>query len=144
MMPIIFLPHFDVICHRLLKWRSTTQNLFVKLWLLITLLIGLCLSKTVSTDPQTSKQHMFTKYEFHYLNVPRVGTFTAHDDFQCILECLKNPLCLSVNIEASRRPDEKLWCELLSSDIHRNAKDYTENKRFHHFSKLVWFPAIVF
>ena len=89
-----------------------------------------------------AKQSMFTKYESHYLNVPKVGTFTAHDDFQCILECLKNPLCLSINVAASRRPDGKIWCELLSSDIHSNAKDYMENKQSHHFSNMVCFSPI--
>ncbi|XP_020617310.1 uncharacterized protein LOC110055271 [Orbicella faveolata] len=97
---------------------------------------GICLSKTGPTDPQSSKQRLFTKHEFHYLNVRRVGTLTAHDEFECTLECLKNPLCLSLNTAASRRPDEKFWCELLSSDKHSNAKDYAENMSSHHFSNM--------
>ena len=109
----------------------------------ISLATGLCLSKTRGADPQLSKQRLFTKHEFHYLNVRRVGTFTTHDDFECTLECLNNPLCLSVNTAASRRSDGKVWCELLSSDKNSNPKDFAGNMSSHHFSNMVWFPVIL-
>lgn len=117
--------------------------MFLKLLpVVITPATGLCPSKTGGTAPQPSRQRLFSKDEFHYLNVHRVGTLTVHDDFECTLECLKNPLCLSVNTAASRRPDGKIWCELLSSDKYSNAKDYTENTSSHHFFNMVGFSAI--
>ena len=131
-------------CHLWSVTEITRGNLeSICLTVVITLATGICLSKTGPTDPQSSKQRLFTKHEFHYLNVRRVGTLTAHDEFECTLECLKNPLCLSLNTAASRRPDEKFWCELLSSDKHSNAKDYAENMSSHHFSNMVWFPVIL-
>ena len=51
----------------------------------------------------------------------------------------------------------KLWCELLSSDIYKNSKDYNKNMSSHHFSmqvsasfygafssKTVWSYAVAF
>ena len=67
----------------------------------------------------------------------------AHDDFECTLECLNNPLCQSLNTAASKRQDEKIWCEFLSSDkFHSDAKDYAENMTSHHFSNMVRFPVV--
>ena len=86
---------------------------------------------------QTSKQRQFSKEEFHYLNVTQVGTFTVYDLFDCTFECLRNILCLSINMAASKGADGKLWCELLSSDKYRNAENYKENKTSHHFSITV-------
>ena len=86
---------------------------------------------------QTFKQRQFTKDEFHYLNVPRVGTFTAYDVLDCTFECLSNHLCLSFNLAASKGADGTLWCELLSSDKYRTSTEYKENKSSHHFAIMV-------
>ena len=88
---------------------------------------------------QTVRQHVFIKDEFHYLNVSRVGSFTVYDIFDCTFECLSNPSCLSVNLAASKGAKGQLWCELLSFDKYKNAKDYEENKSSHHFSIMVSF-----
>ena len=94
--------------------------------------------KTEGAAPQTFKQRTFSKDEFHYLNVPRVGTFTAaHDVFDCTFECLSNHLCLSFNLAASKGADGILWCELLSSDKYRNSTEYNGNQTSHHFSDMV-------
>ena len=83
------------------------------------------------------RRRLYSKDEFHYLNVPKVGALTAYDDFACSFECLNNPLCFSVNLAASKGADGKLWCELLSSDKYSNAKEYKENKSSHHFFIMV-------
>ena len=80
------------------------------------------------------RQDVFIKYEFHYLNVPRVGTYIVHDIFDCTFKCLNNPSCLSLNMAASKRADGKLWCELLSSEKYSNAKEYKRNDTSHHYS----------
>ncbi len=86
---------------------------------------------------QTLRWHLFSVDEFHYLNVIRVGTFTAFDDVDCTFKCHRNPLCVSVNLAASKGADGKLWCELLSSDKYRNDKDFKVNKGSHHLSIMV-------
>lgn len=87
-----------------------------------------------STPLQTVRQHVFVEEKFHYLNVPRVGTFTVYDVFDCTFECLSKPSCLSVNMAASKGADEKFWCELLSSDKYGNSKEYKRNESSHHSS----------
>ena len=86
---------------------------------------------------ETLRWRLFTVDQFHYLNVTRVGTFTAFDDFDCALKCLRNPLCFSFNLAVSIGPGEKLWCELLTSDKHRNTAKYKGNDSWHHFSIMV-------
>ena len=73
------------------------------------------------------EQLLFSKEEFHYLNVTRVGIFTLHDLLDCTFRCLKNVLCLSINMAAFKGADGKLWCELLSSDKYRDSTNYQEN-----------------
>ena len=88
---------------------------------------------------QSARQRLFLKHEFHYLHVPVITSVTAYDDFDCPLACLRNPLCLSVNIEVSNGCNEKLWCELLSSDKYSSPYEYAENKSSHHFAIMVGF-----
>ena len=102
---------------------------------------GLHVKDAWSISP-TVRQHLFIKDEFHYLNVSRVGSFTVYDIFDCTFECLSNPSCLSVNMVASKGAKGELWCELLSSDKYRNAKDYEETKSSHHFSIMVSFLLV--
>ncbi|CAH3195563.1 unnamed protein product [Porites evermanni] len=80
------------------------------------------------------RQDVFIKEEYHYLNVPKVGTFTVYDSLDCTFECLGNPSCLSFNLAAYKGADGKLRCELLSSEKHSNPEEYKRNESFHHFS----------
>ena len=86
---------------------------------------------------KTLKQRLFSKDELHHLNVTQVGKLTVSDLLDCIVECLKNALCLSINMAAFKGAEGKLWCELLSSDKYRDIKNYKENMSSHHFSILV-------
>ncbi|XP_068682890.1 uncharacterized protein [Montipora foliosa] len=79
-------------------------------------------------------QDVFVKDDSHYLNVPRVGTHTVADVFDCTFECLSHPFCLSFNMAASRASDGKLWCELLSSDRYRDPDELRINATSHHLS----------
>ena len=82
-------------------------------------------------------QDIFIKYEYHYLNATKVGTFTVHNSLGCPLKCLGNPFCLSVNLAASKGADGKFWCELLSSEKYSNPKMYEGNKSSHHLTIMV-------
>ena len=65
--------------------------------------------------------------------MPKVGTHTVHDIFDCTFACLRNPSCLSLNMAASEGADGKLWCELLSSVKDSNPKEYSSgNESSHH------------
>ena len=82
-------------------------------------------------------QDVFVKEEYHFLNVPGIGTITVYDTFDCTFECLSNPSCLSLNLAASKGPDRKLWCELLTSNKDINPDEFKENKTSHHFALKV-------
>ena len=86
---------------------------------------------------QSYEQRQFSKEDFHSLNVTRVGILAAYDLLDCIFECLKNALCLSINMAALKGAGGKLCCELLSSDKYRDAENYNENASSRHFSILV-------
>ena len=88
------------------------------------------------------RQDVFLKDEFHYLNVPRVGTYTVYDKFDCTFECLSNPSCVPLNMAASKGADGKFWCKLLSSEKYNNPADFKGNLNSHHFSIKVG-PVIV-
>ena len=85
---------------------------------------------------QAAEQSYFLKEEFHYLDVTQIRKFTIFNMFHCTLACLRNNLCLSLNMASSRGTEGKLWCELLSSDKNRNAENYHKNTSSHHFSIL--------
>ena len=86
---------------------------------------------------QTVKQRQFSRDEFHYLNVTRVESFAVYDIFDCIFECLSNPLCFSFNFATSKGKDGRLWCDLLSSDKYRDFSKYNDNRTSHHFFTVV-------
>lgn len=54
--------------------------------------------------------------------------------FDCTFKCLRDALCLSINMAAFKDEGGKIWCELLSSDKYREAKNYKENMTSHHLS----------
>ena len=83
------------------------------------------------------KQRQFSIDDFHYLNVTRIGIFTSYDEWDCAFKCVRNTLCRSINMAASKGADGKPWCELLSSDKYRDAENYHENMTSHHFHVIV-------
>jgi len=86
---------------------------------------------------QSFRQRLYLRSDFHYRNVPGVGTIMMHDDFVCTFKCFSNPLCFSVNLASSKGTNGKLWCELLSSDKYNNPEAYKGNMSSHHYSILV-------
>ena len=78
-----------------------------------------------------SLQAFFIRDEFHYLNVPRVGTRIVHGIFDCTFKCLNNPSCLSLNLAASKTVDEKLWCAPGGAGVgFRNIRDGEVRRTF--------------
>nr|XP_058950988.1 uncharacterized protein LOC131778583 [Pocillopora verrucosa] len=75
------------------------------------------------------RQGLFSVDEFRYLNVPRVGIFSVHDDLECIMRCVQHPSCISVNLALEIR----LRCELLSFDKYSNSREFKQNESSHHY-----------
>ena len=83
------------------------------------------------------RQDIFSQDDYHYLNVPVVGSFTVDNTFDCTLKCLRNPCCFSVNLAAYRGANGKIWCELLSSEKYSNPEKYKRNQTSHHLSTIL-------
>lgn len=131
-----------VLTHNQLKNKSIDEVINLSGGFCLYLIKERCLASAVIGHRRRQNVVATSVTHSDITDVRRVGTFTARDDFECTLECLRNPLCRSLNIAASRRTDEKIWCELLFSDKHGNAKVYKENTSSHHLSNMVRFPAI--
>ena len=86
---------------------------------------------------KTFKQSLLSIDEYFYLTAPKVGTFAAFDDFECIFSCLRNPSCWSINLAVAKKRDAKIWCELLSSHKHRFPEEFRQNSTSRHISIMV-------
>ena len=80
----------------------------------------------------SSPRHLLEK-RVPLLSTPVIGTRKVIDGFDCSFKCLSSPLCYSYNLAASRGPNGKLWCELLSSDKYSHPRYYSGNQSSHHF-----------
>ena len=85
------------------------------------------------TESVNSRDGLLSLDKFHYLDVPQIDVLMVYDDLECIFNCVDHPLCMSVNLAA----EEKLWCELLSSDKENSTKKYYQNESSHHY----YFPV---
>lgn len=118
------------------------MNIFFKLHKTLWKLLMVVSTTGTNILQQSFRQRLYLRSDFHYLNVPNVGTIMAHDDFACTFTCLNNPLCFSVNLASSKGTNGKLWCELLSSDKYNNSEEYKGNMSAHHYSVLVGYFLI--
>ena len=115
----------------LLKYPFATQLILQLLHIIVVMVL---IAECNALYHPEFRQDVFIKDEFHYLNVPRVGTYIVHGMFYCTFECLNNPSCLSLNLAASQQADGKLWCELLSYEKYSKPEKYKRNDSSHHFS----------
>ncbi|CAH3128144.1 unnamed protein product [Pocillopora meandrina] len=92
----------------------------------------LVLKQKFTFSSKTFKQSLLSVDEYFYLTAPKVGTFAAFDNFECIFSCLRNPSCWSINLAVTKKRDAKIWCKLLSSHKHRFPEEFRENRTSHH------------
>ena len=59
---------------------------------------------------------LFSDNLFHFLDVPKIAETFVQTTKQCLLQCIKNHLCLSTNVAAVPQPNGHVSCELLSID----------------------------
>lgn len=135
-----------------LKWISNVFKAFLSLSLNFLLLLITITQKYASknagyslayithliryfdpTESVNSRDGLLSLDKFHYLDVPQIDVLMVYDDLECIFNCVDHPLCMSVNLAA----EEKLWCELLSSDKENSTKKYYQNESSHHY----YFPV---
>ena len=118
-----------------LSWAKCNGNQFASLALAIHLMLSYFFF-FIELDSEF-RQDIFSQDDYHYLNVPVVGSFTVDNAFDCTLKCLRNPCCFSVNLAAYRGANGKIWCELLSSEKHSNPEKYKRNQTSHHLSTIL-------
>ncbi|KAL9982849.1 hypothetical protein ACROYT_G004958 [Oculina patagonica] len=114
--------------------RIKSAMLSTSIFSLLSCVLSCLVPEATSAQAVTNVTYVFLKHESHYLNVLKIGTYKVYDTFDCTFECLQIPLCVSVNLAASKGADAKLWCELLYSDKYRSFTEYKGNESSHHFS----------
>ena len=118
------------------SWAKCNGNQLASLALANHLMVFFFIFFFIDLDPEFH-QDIFSQDDYHYLNVPVVGSFTVDNAFDCTLKCLRNPCCFSVNLAAYRGANGKIWCELLSSEKHSNPEKYKRNQTSHHLSTIL-------
>lgn len=85
---------------------SRTASLSNISWNVLKVLVALF---PLPTEPdivqQNSEERLYTRQEFHYLNVFRVGATTATDESDCCFQCLRNPY---VSLSTWPRPKQSV------------------------------------
>lgn len=76
---------------------------------------------------------IFKEELFHALSAETIEVAYVETGKLCLLKCVKNLQCFSTNIGVYPRTDERVRCELLSSDKYRALKSFRANTSFHHY-----------
>ena len=76
---------------------------------------------------------IFIEELFHALGAETIEVAYVETGKLCLLKCVKNLQCFSTNIGVHPRTDERVRCELLSSDKYRALKSFRANTSFHHY-----------
>ena len=76
---------------------------------------------------------IFKEELFHALSAETIEVAYVETGKLCLLKCVKNLQCFSTNIGVHPRTDERVRCELLSSDKYRALKSFRANTSFHHY-----------
>lgn len=76
---------------------------------------------------------VFKEELFHALSAETIEVAYVETGKLCLLKCVKNLQCFSTNIGVYPRADERVRCELLSSDKYRALKSFRANTSFHHY-----------
>lgn len=76
---------------------------------------------------------IFKEELFHALGAETIEVAYVETGKLCLLKCVKNLQCFSTNIGVYPQTDERVRCELLSSDKYRALKSFRANTSFHHY-----------
>lgn len=85
----------------------------------------------------TTKRFQYAIFQdnlFHFLDGKRIETAYVETRKHCLLKCVKNRQCFSINTGVNSRHDGKVLCELLSSDKYSSSGSFQQSSAFHHYS----------
>ena len=78
----------------------------------------------------------FVEHYHSFLNIPLMASVKVYDSMACVLHCLRNAECKSVNF-AVDPDDEGHRCDLLPSDKYYFRYKFQQNFSYHHYSLVV-------
>jgi len=84
----------------------------------------------------------FIEHFYHVLDVPKLEGVAVQTGRHCLLRCVKNDRCFSVNTGAFHLPNGNISCDLLPTDKYNASEKFKLNHTFHHYSILVSFTFI--
>lgn len=84
-----------------------------------------------------SRQAQFVEHSNHFLDVPKIEGIALPSDTDCLLRCMRNDHCFSLNVAAFSLPNGSTSCELLSTDKYNASGKFKEDRTSHHFSIMV-------
>ena len=84
-----------------------------------------------------SRQAQFVEHSNHFLDVPKIEGIALPSDTDCLLRCMRNDHCFSLNVAAFSLPNGSTSCELLSTDKYNASDKFKEDCTSHHFSIMV-------
>ena len=91
-------------------------------------------------DPKKQLRYaQFIEHFYHVLDVPRIEGVEVQTGRHCLLRCVKNDRCFSVNTGAYHLPNGNISCDLLPTDKYNASKKFKANHTFHHYSIMVSF-----
>ncbi|XP_032241761.2 uncharacterized protein LOC5516144 isoform X2 [Nematostella vectensis] len=76
----------------------------------------------------------FRKHSNKFLNVSEKLTLTVERPGACVLACLRNDSCFSLNLEKTSDGRSKFLCEVLSTDIYNSSSKIQTNTSWTHYS----------
>ena len=91
-------------------------------------------------DPNKRLRYaQFIEHPYHVLDVPKIERVAVQTGRHCLLRCVKNDRCYSVNTGAFHLPNGNISCELLPTDKYNASEKFKANHTFHHYSIMVSF-----
>ena len=89
-------------------------------------------------DPNKQFRYaQFIEHFYHVLDVPKIEEVAVQTVRQCLLRCVKNNRCFSVNTGAFHLPNKNITCDLLPTDKYNASHKFKTNHTFNHYSIMV-------
>ena len=102
---------------------------------------GLCTATQLPGLQRDSNKELryaqFIEHFYHVLDVPKLEGVAVPTGRHCLLRCVKNDRCFSVNTGAFHLPNGNISCDLLPTDKYNASEKFKLNHTFHHYSILV-------
>lgn len=95
-------------------------------------------AKSLRRDPEKGIFYAhFKSHQHHRLDITPITSTALRSGQECAQQCAETNPCFSFNLASAPDVQDKLTCELLSSDIYNRSDKFAANLGFHHFSITV-------